>query len=329
MSRRNHASGLPRRRALVAGLTTLAATPARAQSSRMPRLGAIHWESAAATDRVADLRRALAELGYAEGRNIAIDWRWADRSPARVAEAVAELDRLNVDLMFVHSTPTVHAVKATGSQTPVVMFMSDPLATGVIANLARPGGTITGVGTVGPELAPKRLELLRELLPGLARIAFLGSSLDPNTETFVRETTVAGARTGVDVLPIRVDGPGGFDDAFARMATAGVQAFIVQPLFAEQRARIAALQLQHRIPAVADQSQFARDGMLVSYGPDRRALMARVAAKIDAIIRGARAGDLPVELPSTFELAVNQKTASALGVQIPPAVLLRADEVIE
>lgn len=326
---RMHARALPRRLVLASGLATLAAAGARAQSPRTPRLGVIHWESAAATDRVEDLRRVLGEFGYVEGRNIAIDWRWADRSPARVAEAVADLDRLDVDLMFVHSTPTVHAIKATGTQTPIVMFMSDPLATGVVTNLARPGGTITGVGTVGPELAPKRLELLRELMSGLARVAFLGSSLDPNTETFVRETIVAGERTGVAVLPIRVDGARGFDDAFARMTAAGVQAVIVQPIFAEQRAQIAELQLRHRIPAVADQAQFARDGMLLSYGPDRRALMSRVAAKIDAIIRGARAGDLPVELPTTFELILNQRAADALGIRIPPAALLRADEVIE
>lgn len=317
-----------RRLAMTGGMSALA-LPAHAQAQRLPRLGVIHWESAAASDRADELRRVLGEVGYVEGRNIAVEWRWADRSPERAAAAVADLDRIGVDAMFVHSTPTVHAVKATGTRTPIVVVVSDPIATGIVTNLARPGGTITGVGTAGPELAPKRLETLRELLPGLARVGFLGSSLDPNTETFIREVTVGAAQVGVVVSPFRVEGPGAFDDAFARMAAAGMQAVIVQPLFVEQRALLAQLQLRHRIPAVGDQSLFARDGLLVSYGPDRRAMMARVAAKLDAIFKGARAGDLPVELPTTFELVLNRKVAAALGIQIPDPVLLRADEVIE
>ncbi len=320
--------GLSRRLA-IAGAIVVIASPADAQSTRMPRLGVIHWETAAATDRVDELRRVLGEVGYVEGRNIAIEWRWADRSPARAAAAVADLDRLGVDVMFVHSTPTVHAAKATGTRTPIVMVVSDPIATGIVTSLARPGGTITGVGSAGAELAPKRLEMLRDLLPGLARVAFLGSALDQNAPTFIREVTAAGALVGVAVTPFLVEGPGAFDDAFARMAAAGLQAVIVQPLFLEQRALLAQLQLRHRIPAVGDQAQFARDGMLVSYGPDRRAMMARVAAKIDAIVRGARAGDLPVELPTILELVLNQKTAAALGLTVPPAILVRADEVIE
>lgn len=317
------------RRLAIASAIAMAASPVGAQVPRLPRLGVIHWEAATATERVDDLRRALAEIGYVEGRNIAIEWRWADRSPARVTAAIADLDRLGIDVLFLHSTPSVHAAKATGTRTPIVMVVSDPIATGIITNLARPGGTITGVGAAGPELAPKRLEMLRELLPDLARVAFLGSSLDQNTSTFIREVTAAGVHVGIAVTPYLVEGPGAFDDAFARMAAAGQQAVIVQALFLEHRALLAQMQLRHRIPAVGDQPQFARDGMLVSYGPDRRAMMGRVAAKIDAIVRGARAGDLPVELPTVFELVLNRKTAVVLGVTIPSAMLFRADEVIE
>jgi putative ABC transport system substrate-binding protein len=326
---------IPRRRllaaqpTLIAGAILAAALPAHGQAPRTPRIGAIHWESAAATERMEDLRQPLRALGLEEGRTLALEWRWAERSAARVAEAVAEFERLGVDVLFVHTTPTVHAVRATGTQLPVVVFMSDPLATGIVSNLGRPGGNITGVGTLGPELAPKRLELLRELLPGLSRVAFLGATLDPNTGNFIRETEAAAAKLGITVIPVTVEGPQAFEAAFARMKAAEANAVIVQALFNEHRAAIVDLQLRHRIPAVGDQSLFARDGALVSYGADRRALFTRVAAKIDAILKGARPGDLPVELPTTFELVLNKRTAATLGIRIPDGVLLRADEIIE
>jgi putative tryptophan/tyrosine transport system substrate-binding protein len=319
------------RRGLVAAIcaTATAGAGARAQSSRSPRIGAIHWETAAASERMEELRRPLREIGLDDGRNLAIEWRWAGRSAERAAEAVFDLQRLGVDLIFVHSTPTVRAVRDTGTSLPIVMFMSDPLAVGVVSNLARPGANITGVGTVGPELAPKRLELLRDLLPGLTRVAFIGSPLDPNTQSFLQETGTAGTQLGIIVTPVLIDGPSGLEDAFARMVDARVQAVIVQPLFIEQRTQIAALQMRHRIPAIADQPQFAQAGVLASYGPDRHALMSRVAAKIQAVLRGTRPGELPVELPTTFQFVLNQKTAASLGLRIPANLLARADEVIE
>lgn len=319
------------RRGLVAAIcaTATAGAGARAQSSRPPRIGAIHWETAAATERIEELRRPLREIGLEDGRNLTIEWRWAGRSAARAAEAVSDLQRLGVDLIFAHSTPTVNAVQGTGTSLPIVMFMSDPLAAGVVSNLARPGANITGVGTVGPELAPKRLELLRDLLPELTRVAFIGSPLDPNTQSFLHETGAAGTRLGIAVTPMLIDGPAGLEAAFARMVEERVQAVIVQPLFIEQRTQIAALQIRHRIPAIADQPQFAQAGILASYGPDRRALMSRVAAKIQAILRGTKPGELPVELPTTFQFVLNQKTAAILGLRIPASLLARADEVIE
>lgn len=309
--------------AVIAGRTGIA----RAQ--RRPVLGVLHWESAAATDRVEDLRRALAEVGLVEGRTVTLDWRWAERRVDRARAEAADLVRQGVDALFIHSTPTVHAAKESLGTTPVVFIVSDPLATGIVTNLARPGGTMTGQGSVGPELGQKRLELLRELIPGLARVAFLGSTLDPNAGTFAREAVAAGTRVGVAVEVSYVRGAAEFEDAFRAMKAAGAQALLVQPLFLEDRAHLALLQQRYALPCVSDQVEFARAGMLLSFGPDRGRMMSRAAIQIDRVLKGARAGDLPVELPTHFAASLNRGAATRLGIAMPDPVLARVDEVIE
>ncbi len=316
------------RRSILGALAAVIVA-ARARAQRLPLLGALYWEAAGASNRVEELRKALDAIGYVEGRNIAIEWRWAGGSREEAREAASELARRGVDVLFVQTTPAVHAAKEAAPSTPIVFWMSDPIATGIVSNLVRPGGNLTGVGSLGPELAPKRLEFLRELLPGISRVGFLGSALDPNTETFIRETIAAGERIGVAVHPQLVRGPEEFDAAFARMQAAVVQAVIVQPLFQGDSARVAALQLSYRLPAISDWPQFARDGLLLSFGPDRARMMLRVASYIDRILKGARAGDLPVELPTHFEIIINRRTAAALGIALTQALLIRADEVIE
>jgi putative ABC transport system substrate-binding protein len=222
-----------------------------------------------------------------------------------------------------------HAAKDATATIPIVMQVSDPLATGLVASLARPGGNLTGISSSGPDLAGKRLELLRELRPDLARVAFLGAANDPNTRTFLNETQAAAVSIGVRLQPVLVTGPEEFDAAFAIMTQEQAQGVIVQPLFAGHRAKLAELAARHRLPMVADQRTFAVAGGLASYGVNRSALSRRWAYYVDKILKGAKPADLPVELPTTFDLVINLKTAKALGLEVPTSILLRATEVIE
>lgn len=303
---------------------------ARAALAQRPaRIGAIHWESADATYRMVELRDGLLPLGYVEGRNIEILWRWAGTSRARARQAAEELEAAGVSLIYAHSTPTVHAVKEAARRTPVVITAADVLATGIVGNLTRPGGLITGVTTIGPELAPKRLQILKDVLPRLRRVGFLASSVDPNGETFVRETLAAGASVGVEVIPERVRGVEEFPDALERMRAAGAEAVILQTLFLGVARRFIDAAMGHRIPCVGDQPGFVDAGALLAFGADRAALNLRIGVYIDRILKGAAPGDLPIEQPSKFRLVVNRKAARALGLTVPPSVLELADEVVE
>jgi putative ABC transport system substrate-binding protein len=209
------------------------------------------------------------------------------------------------------------------------MSVADPLSTGLVANLARPGGNLTGVTTTSTDLAGKRLELLRELRPGANRIAFLGAANDQNTITFTRETAAAAKSLGVTFLPSLVTGAEEFATAFAKMSQDRIEGLIVQPIFLGQRERLAQLAMQYRIPMIADQRQFAEAGGLAAYGPNRRANYARLAYYVDRILKGDSPADLPIEQPTQFNLIINAKTAKALGLTVPPKLLFTADEVIE
>ena len=209
------------------------------------------------------------------------------------------------------------------------MSVSNPLATGLVASLSRPGGNLTGVTANSADLAGKRLELSRELLPGLARIAFLGAGNDPNARTFLDETQAAADSMGVRLQPLFIAGPEEFAAAFAMMIKEQAQALLVQPLFVGHRAKLAELAARHGLPMIADQRAFAVAGGLATYGVNRLWLIRRWAFYVDKILKGAKPGDLPVEQPTKFELVINLKTARALGLEVPPTLLARADEVIE
>ena len=326
-----------RRREVIAVLTGAAAWPlaARGQTLRKDpaRIGVLQWgrESTASLQRLEVFRHELRHLGYVEGRNIELDVRFAEESSERAAAIATEFARQNLDVIVAAATPGVHAAKAATQQIPIVMSnVADPLATGLVKSLSRPGGNITGVTFLGPDVAPKRIALLSEIVPGLRRIGFLGAVGDPNTETFLREIRSAADAIGAAVHPVLVNGRADFTAAFAGFAAQADEAVLVQPLFiTDHSSEIAGLALEHRLPTISDEARFARAGGLMSYGVEWLKLTRRAAHFVDKILRGARPGDLPVEQPTTFELVINLKTAGALGLTVPPTLLARADEVIE
>jgi ABC-type uncharacterized transport system substrate-binding protein len=304
---------------------------ARAQQSwKVPRIGILDFfPSAASADSIEPFQQGLRELGYVDGRNIHVEYHSAEQRNDLAATLAANLVRREVDIIVAVATPAAHAAKNATATIPIVMQVSDPLATGLVASLARPGGNLIGISSSGTDLAGKRLELLRELRPDLARVAFLGAANDPNTRTFLNETQAAADSIRVRLQALLVTGPEEFDAGFAIMTQEQAQGVIVQPLFVAHRAKLAELAARHRLPMVADQRAFAVAGGLASYGVNRSALSRRWAYYVDKILKGAKPADLPVELPTTFELVINLKTAKALGLDVPWFLQQRADEVIE
>jgi putative tryptophan/tyrosine transport system substrate-binding protein len=320
---------LKRRELFAAPLLAMPSTVRAQGQARLPRIGVIHWEGPDSTFRITEALQAMASAGLRDGVNVAFYWRWAAGSRARAAEAAIELEKSGAAVIYAYTTPVAHAVKDTVTRTPVVFNVSDALSTGIVNNLTRPGGLLTGVMSSGPELAPKRLEILREAVPHLGRVGFLGSSIDPNAETFIRETSAAARQIGIDVLPVRVRGPEEFAAALDRMLADKVQATIVQTLFLASARAFIEPAIGRGLASVGDQPLFAEQGALVAFGADRANLAERAAALIDRVLKGASPGDIPVEAPSKFWLVVNQKTARTLGLTLPSSLLIRADEVIE
>jgi len=297
----------------------------------VPRVAVLDWE-VHSDGRMAPFRQALRELGFVEGENIRVDYVHSDGQSDRAAAFMAQILRGPVDVIVAFATPAAQIAKQATSTIPIVSSSADPVGSGLVTNLARPGGNITGISNMMPDLESKRIEVLRELLPGLRRIAFLGSMRDPATQAFVREAREAADRAGMELTPVLIGGPEEIDGVLAAMARDRIEAVIVQPLFAlSARAaeRLAEMAARHRIPAVTNFAHFPQSGGLISFGP-RQALGQRAAARyVDRILKGAKPGDLPIEQPTQFELVVNLKTAASLGLAVPQSLLLRADEVIE
>lgn len=317
---------------LLGGATFLLPRIALAQrSDRVPRVVVLDWESSA-SDRLAPFRQALRDLGYVEGQNILVEYRYAEGRTDRAEALAAEIVRHPVNVIVAFATPAAHAVKNATSTIPIVVATADPIGTGLVSNLARPGGNITGISNMMPDLESKRLELLRELLPGLKRVAFLGSTRDPAARGFVREAQAAAKQAGLLLTPALIADPDEIDGAMTKMVRDKIEAVIVQPLFTlntKSAARVAELAALHRIPAISNYSHFPKSGGLMSYGP-RPDFSRRVAAHyVDRILKGALPGDLPIEQPVQFEFAINLKTAAALGLPVPPLLVTRADEVFE
>lgn len=279
-------------------------------------------------------RKGLRELGWVEGKNMRLEVRRAGNSTERLAALAEELVQLRVDVMIATSTPAVFAARnATRSvPIPVVTISADPVGNGFIGSLARPGGNITGISMMMPQLAGKRLELLGEIVPKLSRVAFLAHGDDPSHRIFIKELQQAGESLGIQVQPVIVKGAGDFENAFAAMKRAKADALIIQPLFINNMGnapQLAELAVKNGIPATSDGDGFAEAGGLLFYGPDPLVIYERIAIYADRVLRGSKPADMPVEQPQKFLLAINLKTAKALGASIPRSLLLRADKVID
>jgi putative ABC transport system substrate-binding protein len=276
--------------------------------------------------------QSLIELGYVEGRTVAIDYRWAEGHPERLPKLAAELVALKVDVVVVGTTAAVKAVADATKTIPIIMtVVADPVAAGLVANLARPGGNITGLTLISPELSGKRMELLREAAPRIARLAVLWNPANPSHDETLRECEANARTLGLQTLPVgvrRADEIEGTITTAVRERASGL--FVLDdPLLFEARQRISELALKHRLPVVSGISGFADVGALVTYGAKQSDLYRRAALFVDRILKGARPANLPIEPPSSFELVINLKTAKALGLTIPNALRLRADRLIE
>ncbi len=304
---------------------------ADAQSEgRVPKVGILRWIRDAELEK--SLREALAEQGYVDGRNVVIEERWADGRSDLAVRHAAEFVRLGFEVIVAGGTPAVRAALEATRSVPIVMSGSaDPVASGFAASLARPGGNVTGISWNLPALAGKRLELLRQTLPDLSRVAFLGSRRDPAAGLFVEETRAAGRRLGVHVHVAMVNDATEFDAALSEAVREQARALIVQPIFGfgDTVKTIVELARKHRLPAMSDFPEFASSGGLISYGPSRRDMIRRVGVYVDRILKGAKPGELPIEEPTRFALVINMRTAKALGLTISQSILSRADEVIQ
>jgi putative ABC transport system substrate-binding protein len=299
-------------------------------TAKIPHIGVLDFfPSSVSTEFMTPFQERMSALGHVDGQNIRVEYRSAEQRGDRAAEIAADFVRREVDIIVALATPAAHAAKNATRTIPIVMSVANPLATGLVSNLARPGANLTGVTSTSTDLAGKRLGLLRELRPGAARVAFLGAANDPNTSTFVQETRAAANSIGVQFKPFLVTGPEEFEAAFATMVKEGVDGVLVQPLFVGHRVKLAELAIQKRLPMIGDQPQFAASGALAAYGNNRRTLFGRLAYYVDKILKGAKPADLPIEQPTQFHLLINLKTANVLGLTIPPKLLFTADEVIE
>lgn len=280
-------------------------------------------------------RRGLRDLGYVEGRSIEIEYRWAKGRIERLPELAAELVRLKVDVIVTPATPQAVAAKNATKTIPIVMVTSVyPVVTGVVASLERPGGNVTGLTLTSLEIIRKRLELLKEVVPGVSRVAAVHPGLAgfPTIDLWLRDNKVAAQTVGLKLQTVDAGGdPDEWERAFATMVRdrIGALALIEAPLFLSEQTRVVELMAKHRLPAIYPYKDFTDAGGLMSYGANLTDLYRRAATYVDRILKGAKPADLPVEEPARFELCINLKAAKALGLTIPPALLARADTVIE
>ena len=326
------------RRALIAGIAAglLAPRVARAQSgARAPRVGYLASGNApAAPLRPAEmLRQGLRELGWTDGQNIAIEPRFADGRYDRLPGLAAELIGLKVDLIAAVGAAAAGAARNGTTTIPIVMIsVGDPVGLGLVANLAHPGGNVTGLAfSVGFDTYGKGLELLREAVPGVRRVAVLSNPANPYQPLATDNVRAVAQSLGVQLQLLDVRGPGDFDGAFAAIGKerAGALLVMTDPMFTGNRAQLAALAIKHKLPSMHGVRENAEAGALMSYGPNFDVISRRAAIYVDKILKGAKPGDLPIEQPTQFELVINLKTAKTLGIAVPRSLLQRADQVIE
>jgi putative ABC transport system substrate-binding protein len=321
------------RRTFIAALATLLVArldDARAQPVKR-RVGFVsNGSQTAPSPQIDAFRGSLRDLGWIEGRNLEIEYRWAESDPDRLPALVAEFAKSKVDVIVLSGTQAIRAAQKTTPTIPVVfVLLTDPSALGFVPSLRHPGGNMTGVASQFEQLITKQLQLMKEALPGLSTVGLLHRSGE--TSVVLNAAEEAARRMDVVVRKLQVAGPTEFEAAFKKLRVEQDSAMLVlpSPYFAARRAQLIELAARYRMPACYEYRTYVEEGGLMSYGPGIDAMFARAATYVDRILRGAKPGDLPVEQPSKFELTVNLRTAKALGLVIPQALLVRADAVIE
>ena len=321
-----------KRRKFIALLGGAAAWPlaARAQQPKLPTIGFLGGDALGWTTWTAAFTKRLHELGWIEGRTVAIEYRWSEGRPERIAEIAAEFVRLKVDVILTNDSGAP-AVKQATSVIPIVFVLGyDPVGTGLVASLARPGGNITGLSNRSPDLAGKRVELLREALPRVRRLAIMANVAFQSGLLEIRELQEAARRLGIEVAPLEIRRPEDIASAFETLKGQADALYVVQEaLVVTHRTRILTFALAARLPTIFNSRESVQAGALFSYGPNYPDLFRRAAELVDKILHGTKAADIPVEQPTKFDLVINLTTAKALGLTIPESFLLLADEVIE
>jgi putative tryptophan/tyrosine transport system substrate-binding protein len=281
---------------------------------------------------VEPFREGLRELGYHEGQNVVIEERWSEGKSERLLDLATELVRLKVDVMVTHGVRGTKAAQDATRTIPIVMAVSpDPVATGLVASLARPGGNTTGMTDQVAELGEKEIQIFREVVPRIRRVAILWNDTNPGARVTFEQTRTAATRVGLEVATVAVRSPEDLDGAVEHAAAGKPDGLIVihDVLTVSHRAQIARLALKHKLPSICASTPYVDVGGLVAYAPSLTGLFRRAAVFVDRIVRGAKPADIPIEQPTTFQLRINLRTATALGLTIPPTALARADEVIQ
>jgi ABC-type uncharacterized transport system substrate-binding protein len=334
--RSNNSALIPQRSLLVVALCALLFAlcgPLSAQQAKkIARIGFLGATSASANSaRLEAFRQGLRELGYVEGKNIVIEYRYADGKPLRLPALAAELVGLNVNVIVSGGAAATWPAKQATATIPIIMTGdNDPVRSGFVASLARPGGNVTGLSTLTNELSGKRLELLKEIVPRLSRVAVMGAANTPGNEQALKDTELAAKALRLQVQPIDVLSRNDIETAFREAVNGNADAVLLLggSVFVLERRQIAVLSVKSRLPTVHYRQEFVEDGGLMSYATSLADLSRRAAIYVDKILKGTKPADLPVEQPTKFELVINQKTAKQIGLTVPPNVLARADRVI-
>jgi putative ABC transport system substrate-binding protein len=318
---------------VIAFVLVVAGAAAEAQQpTNIPRIAYLTGNSPSTNPaRIEAFQQGLRELGYVEGKNIVIEWRYAEGKPDRLPTLAAELVRLRVDVIVTTGPGPTRAAKQATTTIPIVMAQDpDPVGNGFVASLARPGGNITGLATLAPEISGKQLELLKEIVPKLSRVAVLGTSTRPGNAQNLKETELAAGAFGVKLQYLDVLIPKDVETAFRAASKGRADGVLVlqTPLLTSHRTQVVDLAVKNRLPAIYATAEWVEDGGLMTYGVSITEMSRRAASYVDKILKGAKPADLPVEQPKKFEFIINLKIAKQIGLTIPPNVLARADKVI-
>jgi putative ABC transport system substrate-binding protein len=316
---------------LAFALVGLARVTGEQRLAKVPRVGVLSLAVEPSTPMFEAFQLGLQDLGYVVGENIAIEYRLAGGKIERLAGLAADLVQLPVDVIVTEGNAAAQAAKSATGKIPIVMgVVGDPIQGEIVTSMARPGGNITGMTLLAPELSAKRVELLKEAFPHVTRLGILWNPSNLNAAEGLRQALAAGQALGMRLKPLPVTHPAGLRDAFQTLAGEGVEALttIGDAMFWNHRTQITALALTHHLPAVFPERDFADEGGLIAYGPNAPECIRRATVYVDKILKGADPGDMPITQPTTFELVINMRTAQVLGVTLPPSILFRADELI-